>query len=1330
VNLDRPEVTRAFREFAASGHGVLIGAPGVGKTYLLRALVHELQAAPDSECLFMPVDRMPFESDADLRAELDVTGDIVSFFESQTQQRHGYLIVDALDAVRGDRPRAYVLSLVRRVLARLYDSWTVILSMRTYDALRSVELDEIFAPASHAAPEPMYQMPGAVCRHFYVPPLNDGDIDAAKTQLAWLQALWDGGHDDLRELLRIPFNLWLLERLFAGGTTVAEISPVHSEVQLLNLFWRQRVRSGPLEPDQRHLASRAADAMVRQRTLWAQRNDVYEAGANEAWRKLHSSEVLQDANDAGTRVSFGHNVLFDYAVSVEVLDDDAGSLGGFLRQEPDRALFLRPTLNYFFARLWFTNRPLFWEIFWTLLAAEEPQVRLVAQVLSPGIVAREARSLDDVEPILSRLESDADHSEDAVLRVLQAIRTHEIANDGVWSAFAARAARRASRVYSWNLARFLSELLEREQQRSAPNAAIREHVSVGARSLLRLALASHDPALEHLAAAWLVGVVARTYDEEPADARALFVMIVSRIADPNTPVDLIYRLANAVQDFWNEDPELAASIYAATFTHVELSEESTHMGGIVLALSSTRRQDFGLAQYVLLEAAPRFLRTQPPVALRALVQAATGAAVAQEHLPEAGPEESFDFRGKRVRYRQDNSHFWDAPGTVQDDAQKLVETILAYLAELPTGSTALAQGVDVIAQAAASAFIWRSLLKAGARDTAKYTPLLYELLSAEPVLSHPETAPEAAAFLAVAAPLLDDSNLLRVENAVVDLAAQDRERTRHWAKRLAVQIPEGRLATDAARELRAEALADPEASSNRPLVSFSTSFGRYNTEDWLRDEGVETDTPTNKILLTATDGLQEFVSRYVNEQAVPKDAIATVVSALGEALELLQSEASPPTALLDTVWARIGDAAAVAARSEALDERAVGVLRRALLACASGDAPRPAENADEAFTVPAWSPAARNAAAEGLPRLLQHRTDDDEMVAALRSLTTDPAPSVRYLLARELPRLVSEHEDSFWEFAGLYAAKERNRVVQQALGRALMAVVVSSPDREERVTQTLDQLLQRVPLADTERSLPNEDQVGGLIVGLAVARRNEWAIARLDEALRGIPPPYLSTLVFHLLHFIGYKWIADPKRRGMAQAALGWLPQIIERVHRSLRDEVDRAQAGDSDRGEAIRELFEVLEHIISRFYFQSGIHEGQTGQHAAREEICEFFGTIRPILRQLGEITGGTSGLGLPARTAHHLIQLLRGCIACDPAEVLHLTRLAIDGAQGGGYAFDPMAAQEVTAIVETMLADHREAVRSAQPLDDLMRVLDAFVQAGWPEAQRLVWRLEELFR
>jgi len=1328
VNLDRPEITGAFRRFAKTGYGVLIGAPGVGKTHLLKLMVRELQADPQSRCLYLPVDRVPLESDADLRAELGVSGDIVSFFESETRDRHGYLIVDALDAIRGDQPRTYILGLVRRVLKQLSDSWNVILSIRTYDALRSIELEELFPPITHTMPEASYQLPGAGCRHFYIPPLNDHDIEAAKGQLSWLSGLWDGGHDDLRELLRIPFNLWLLEHLFDRGTAMAEVSPIQSEVQLLNLFWRQRVRSGPLEPDQRLLTSRAAKAMVHRKTLWANTDDVYEAGANQGWIALHSAEVLQDANSNGTRVSFSHNVIFDYAVSVEMLSEDATALTSFLRQEPDRTLFLRPTIDYFLARLWFTNRSLFWENFWALFAADEPQVQLVAQVLPPTIVAREARSLDDIEPVLLALEADDAHAEDAVLRVLQAIRSQAINNDEVWPAFAARVAQHMSHSYSWDLARFLADLLEIERQRDQPRAIIRQHISVGARAILRQALELRDPALEHVAAAWLIRVVANTYNVDPDDARDLYRLILSRIADPDMPVNFVYRLADAVQYLWNDDPELAASVYAATFAHLETSDEPTHMGGIVVALTSNRRQDFGLAKYVLIESASRFIREQPAYATQALMQAINGAVSFEEPLDHEVLEETFGFRGKRAHYKPDNSHFWDAPGTVPDDTQKLLEVMLAYLAGLPTGSAELAQVIDVAAENATFAFFWRGLLKAGARDAEKYVPLLHELLSAEPVLSHPETAPEAAAFLAAAVPLLDDTNLGRIENAIADLAATDTDRKRHWAKRLIVQIPENRLTTDAAQELRGEAVADPETSANRPLFSLSTSWGKYDTEDWLRDEGVEVDAAANARVLKATEGIDQFVSQFINKDAVPNDAVLTIIGPLADALELVQAQISLPTALLDTVWARIGEAAAVAARAEPLGQPAFEVLRSALLSCSSGDAPRPTEDANSKFNVAAWSPAARNAAAQGIPRLLQHRVDRG-MVDALRRLARDPAPSVRYLVALELPRVISQHEQYFWEVATLYATQEVNRIVQQALGHAL-AVVAAFPDREQRVVDILDQLLSRVPLTELARSLSNEDQVGGLIVGLAVMRGNEWAAAQLDEAISDAPPAYLSTLVLHLLNYVGYSWIADASRRSRSEAALGWLPQIIGRVHRLLRDEADRVGVDDSNREETIRDLFNVLDHIISRFYFNSGIYEGQGEQRASHEEICAFFGAIRPVLHQLADITGGVNGLGLPARTAHHFVELLRGSLSCDPAEVLHLTRLAIDGAQGAGYSFDPMAAEEVTAIIETTLADHRDIAASGAPLEDLTHVLDTFVRAGWPGAQRLVWRLEELFR
>jgi hypothetical protein len=1332
LNLERSDLVEQFRSFVTSGDGVVLGAPGAGKTHLLRAFAEETVATNESVCFFLPVDRAPFASDADLRSEFGITGDIVSYLARETSAKRGYFVVDALDAARSDRARAFVLGLVRRVVRRLSDSWTVVLSIRTYDALRSIELEELFPTPEVAAPPAPYQFGGAVCRHFFLPPLSDADIQAAQSQLSWLASIWTTAHEELRDLLRVPFNLWLLERLFAGGADVSDISPVYSEVQLLDLFWRQRVRSGSREPDQRLLASRAAQVMVRQRTLWARTEDVYEAGANEAWLNLYSGGVLRDADDAGVRVSFAHNVLFDYAASVELLDENAPALVTFLEEEPDRALFLRPTLNYFFARLWFRNRDAFWEIFWGLAVNEKSHLRLVAQVLPPGVVAQEARYPEDVAPLLERLREGESDAAQAVLRVLQGIRTHGVERDKLWSEFAAFTAEHPSPVFAWDMARFLVELLDRQDAAPNPDPFLREHISRAARSLLRWALASRDPGLEHLAAVWLLGVVARTYDVEPTDARDLLGSIVARVGDPTTSIDLIYRLADATQHLWDSDPEIVRSLYAAVFSHVETSQEPTHMGGIVMALRSNRRQDFEMAQYVLAEHAPQFLRQQPRHAIPAIVTATTEAVLARELPPypttDGLPEEQgFNFHGKRARYLADGSHIWDASGTVHRDQHTLLDTLFGFLAELPHRDMDVAEAIDLIADHASVAFIWRNLLERGASEPGRYGHALQDLLLAEPILAHPETAPEAAAFLHVAEPSLSDEFVGEIEATIVRLAEVGGGRSRHWCMRLLAQLPDARVKTDAARGLRAEALEDADALSNRPLASFSTFSEAFDDEAWLREEGVEPDEPANRRVLAATDGLYEFVTKFVNEDTLPTQAVDAAVAALEAAMEALHDAPDLPATLLDTSWARIGDAAALAARAAELSERDLETLREALLACAAGEAPRPVSDADTSFTSPGWSPAARNAAAQGIPRLLPRRCDD-ELLAALRALATDPVPSVRFLVARELPRLIASQEAHFWQVAELYAEGEQNRLVQQAFCGALAAV--ASRDREQRVTSFLDRLLARAPLAEMGRSLPYEDHVGGLIVGLAVARENEWAIKTLQEALETSPPAYLSTLVLHLLHFVDFKRTADQTLRVTAERALAWLPPISARVAMALRAELDKAKEAAEVNQEAIRELFEVIDQIVSRFYFDSGVYKSDKRPEATRHEICTFFGLIQPHLRQIGELAGGSDGLGMPARTAHHFIELLRGSLSCNPPEVLRLTRLAIDGARGAGYAFDPMAAREVTALIETTLADHREAARSGEALGDLMRVLDAFVQAGWPEAQRLVWRLEDLFR
>ena len=72
-----------------------------------------------------------------------------------------------------------------------------------------------------------------------------------------------------------------------------------------------------------------------------------------AWDKLQSDEILSKVSSTGQRIAFSHNILFDYAISVLHIDDDPQRLESFITEDPSRPLFLRPSLTYFFTRLWY-----------------------------------------------------------------------------------------------------------------------------------------------------------------------------------------------------------------------------------------------------------------------------------------------------------------------------------------------------------------------------------------------------------------------------------------------------------------------------------------------------------------------------------------------------------------------------------------------------------------------------------------------------------------------------------------------------------------------------------------------------------------------------------------------------------------------------------------------------------------------------------------------------------------------------------------------------------------------------------------------------------------
>jgi hypothetical protein len=619
------------------------------------------------------------------------------------------------------------------------------------------------------------------------------------------------------------------------------------------------------------------------------------------------------------------------------------------------------------------------------------------------------------------------------------------------------------------------------------------------------------------------------------------------------------------------------------------------------------------------------------------------------------------------------------------------------------------------------AFIWRRLLDMAARRPETYAQLLQDLLLAPPILSGPETVREAAEFLGTALPYLSDESSFAIERAVVAIAEGETDVEDAPIGRLIQRFPDDRLQTPEGRELKNTTQSDVNAQTNRPLVEFHVSSEPYTEGMWLAEQGVDVDDRTVSRLTEAAAPVGAFEEEHLNTTPT-RDAIIAVIADIQRVLTELGAAEDIPEAIADSIWAKLGGAAARLAHQRAeLEPDELALVRRVLLECAAGRAPSPETAGD--FRSASWSPAARNAAAQGLPLLAS--ADDADVVRALRALAVDPVPSVRYLVAADLWQVCEPAPEVFWSIADTSFETETNATVLDAVARSLGAV--ASVERQPQVEAALQILLAREDfVVGEQRRFKPEDHLSSLLVGLAIGRGSPWAQEIIRAPLDDLPARAVEAggYTWFALQFLHVDRVDIPDFEQSAQRALEWL---TEAVMRSL--EAIRASSGESP-PETLKETFAIVDDVVSRLYFNAGVYEGSDRPRPPAENVCQFFTLTRGLLGVVAEEVGGENGTGLPASTAHHFVELMHGVVRCDPVTVTHFVRLVVAAATGAGYAFDSLASREVTQLVEELLADHREALRDGQPLDDLMFLLDAFVAGGWPEAQQLVFRLEEIFR
>ena len=1366
TEINRKKLLNDLQDFVTQGNGVIIGSPGVGKTYLLSKL-HQSLDSNDIPHLLLPIDKLGNGTDTDLQSELLYEGDLIEKLKSvSVSGEKAILLFDGFDAARNEEMRKRFLNLIQRATQEL-EQWNVIVTVRTYDAKKSLELLDLFDNPDDTDLTQVHDE-DISCRHFKIPPLDEDEIQQAFEQIPHLETVYKSGSEAFKGLLENPFNLWLLEKILSTSQDVPDFSQIRSEVELLDLFWKRQIEAKSDRFHRRFILEQITRRMVKELSLTVRLYNIYDdldldKPAREfALDNLLSDEILEEPSLTRQRIAFSHNILFDYAISVLLIEDEPQQLENFVRDDQSRLIFLRPSLTYFLTRLWHSNAPeSFWNAFWHILPKKEPvHLRLFARLISTSVIANEAREIDQLTPPLEQLRNGEDIANKAIMWLLQSLHTLQFDNHStlpieryiLWSNFFDQVSIHLHTDFAWDLATLTSKILKRATK--TDTTIIKACGRVG-RRLLEWVWQKREPGKDdlynRLGSHRAVPLVAKTYGTNVEESRELLKKVLELIQEDNFPIDFLIWLTDDVDKIWAHDPEFVTLVYHKVFAHYETSDEPTKLGGLILSMTSTRHQDYSMCQYRLVKHFPNFLRSAPLPATQAAIQS-LNCCIVREHIVRYRQEdvtfkdliETFNFRGKLAYFVGDGSYIW-AGREYRDEPIEMAGALFQFIAELAVSEESLPlldSLLDVFRDNVCVAFFWKRLLKTAAQFPKVFAPRLFELCIAKPIQMGNDVFHDLGYFLATASSEFTPDQRRQIEDTILDLPREttdenDKNFLERRRNQLLAHIPPNLLLTDEAKQIQAEMEDENGVPENQRPASLRTESRseRYTTEMWLQEQGVDTTKPENQKVQSLFDLLDKFRSDWLNDTPT-EEATESILPRLQEAYENTKRNTRADKEVIDSLWCKLTACAAILARvADNPDSHLFAFCREVLLAGATHELPKPDPEGDAQFDKPMYSPCPRHEAGQGLPRL-SFRPPDAKILDAIEALANDSVPSVRMVTAMELFRVYFTAPERFWSIVDDRATHETNHVVQKSLCVTLDQVFARGKENEEKTTDAMDKLLKRT-LTSTEQLEPVDSFID-LLMQLAIALENQWALDTIEGIFFKDPVRFANSLDYAVSqvmdNYVVLKNLETDEGHEIAKQAIIWVSKAITVASREIKElRSTLKEHGTEETEKKLYDIYGVINQVITRLYFAVAHKSAQSEESVEKipyELRCRFYDEVKPLMKQVIEFAEDQENGLMFAGTAHRFMQLLTSFLSCNPKKVLHLAARVAKASEQLGYNLDSLAVRDVVELVEIILADHRHEVRDGEGLDDLLNLLDLFAKTGWPEALRLIWHLDEIFR
>lgn len=1037
VNVAR-DCQPAINEAAQDGSLLIVGEAGIGKSAALSALGRHLRDGGQDVVQFA-VDRHSVDTLEGLGRELQIEHDLVHVLQEWDGARPGWLLLDGLDAARGGDTEGVFRTLIKRTI-ELQGRWHVVASIRSFDLQMGQEFRELF----RGSPPVERYSDGRFddVRHISVPAWSDPEFEELLDRFAALRSALKHAPSDLVDLARVPFNTNLIAELIDDGVDAVALEQVSSQAQLLHLHWERRI--GPYGAPGLVCVFGVVEAMIRERLLRAPKHAIEEP---EVLDKLSSDGVLIEVSH-DLWVQFRHHVLFDFASAQHLLASSFVSQPQpELHVDGANGLLLAPAIRFVLQTVWEDDqtREQFWAIVERLVADDD--VDPVIRIATARMAADLPRCPEDISGLVRRVGSRSASATSALSRIVGAVViATEDGQDSVVAPWVATLSDLAPHVA--HIPYVLRVLLFSFADKVA-DETLRTHLGTAARALLEYAF-DEDASSFHARAA--IGFVAKTYGTNQNASRHL----LRRVYEPSR-VDRfgfheVPALCAETKAIMGMDPAFVAEIYASTYAHEVTDDRKTSMtSSQILPLTSTARQDYGMARYHLNELFPQFLVAFPHHAASGAV-AVVGRHAARQGLTSKARTFDMVVSGRSVQLQEDGSSLWAYdPEDGQGDGPK--ELVVELLKTLRTSAEDSAISiVECLVDAATHAVFWSRMFAAAAHRNDSLLDLMLPYALEAPFLVALDTRKDAIDVIAKGY-----DRLLPKEQVEFERRALSQDFSEHgehaqdlrqdFCGTLFGAIGHGRLATPEARQflVRDDGTPVEKRPNERPMRI---------TTGWMGPEGSDKhDTYSSPALANAAKAIraaeiafgenansdQRFSGSF-DDACVLMEAVNAAVKDGDVGRELrLEGEEIIGRGCLALCLAQLLPSAGDATGTE----RYLRLLRVA----SSSEGPEVAENTEASFErMPSWGgPAPRVDAAQAVMRSVASRPDlRMELSDDMDDMLADPHPAVRMRAVQCLGQVRHANNDDFQTRLAARVNHEQNRQVLTFLSQTVLREAIST----------------------------------------------------------------------------------------------------------------------------------------------------------------------------------------------------------------------------------------------------------------------------------------------